>query len=150
MLREIKSHRERLEKKAIALKQSRGIYIRPIALIQVEATGNDQRGRGRVHSLDAKEHLIELGINFEEIAIKTSVQNDIEDVDLFSSDCPVRYIITKEALREGWDCSFAYILGIIPNVGSNAGVTQLVGRILRKANAKKTGIKKSTELRGNK
>lgn len=35
----------------------------------------------------------------------------------------------KEALREGWDCSFAYILGIIPNVGSNTGVTQLVGRI---------------------
>src|SRR3990167_3863903 len=141
MLREIKSHRERLEKKTIALKQSKGIYIRPIALIQVEATGNDQRGRGRVHSLDAKEHLIEIGINPDEIAIKTSVQNDIEDVDLFSGDCPVRYIITKEALREGWDCSFAYLLGIIPNVGSNTGVTQLVGRILRQPNAKKTGIK---------
>lgn len=141
MLSEIKSHRERLEKKARALKQSKGIYIRPIALIQVEATGNDQRGRGRVHSLDAKEHLIELGINPDEIAIKTSAQNDIEDVDLFSGDCPVRYIITKEALREGWDCSFAYLLGIIPNVGSNTGVTQLVGRILRQPNAKKTGIK---------
>lgn len=141
MLREIKSHRERLEKKARALKQGKGIYIRPIALIQVEATGNDQRGRGRVHSLDAKEQLIELGINPDEIAIKTSAQNDIEDVDLFSGDCPVRYIITKEALREGWDCSFAYLLGIIPNVGSNTGITQLVGRILRQPNAKKTGIK---------
>lgn len=141
MLNEVKTHRERLEKKASALKQGKGIYIRPIALIQVEATGNDQRGRGRVHSLDAKEHLTELGINPDEIAIKTSAQNDIEDVDLFSEDCPVRYIITKEALREGWDCSFAYILGIIPNVGSNTGVTQLVGRILRQPNAKKTGIK---------
>ena len=145
MLNEIKSHRERLEKKARNLKQDRGIYIRPIALIQVEATGHDQRGRGRVHSLDAKEHLIELGINPDEIAIKTSAQNDIEDVDLFSSDCPVRYIITKEALREGWDCSFAYLLGIIPNVGSNTGMTQLVGRILRQHNAKKTGIKEMDE-----
>lgn len=145
MLSEIKSHREKLEKKARALKQSRGIYIRPIALIQVEATGNDQRGKRRVHSLDAKEHLIEIGINPDEIAIKTSAQNDIEDVNLFSVDCPVRYIITKEALREGWDCSFAYILGVIPNVGSNTGITQLVGRILRQPNARKTGLKELDE-----
>lgn len=145
MIREIKAHRENLEKKANKLRQNKGIYIRPISLIQVEATGNDQRGRGRVHSLDAKEYLIELGINADEVAIKTSAQNDIEDVNLFSSDCPVRYIITKEALREGWDCSFAYILGIIPNVGSNTGITQLVGRILRQPNAKKTGIKELDE-----
>jgi len=145
MLREIKLRREKLEKKAKDLKQDKGIYIRPIALIQVEATGHDQRGKKRVHSLDVKEHLTELGINPDEIAIKTSAQNDIEDVDLFSGDCPVRYIITKEALREGWDCSFAYMLGIIPNVGSNTGVTQLVGRILRQPNAKKTDIRELDE-----
>lgn len=145
MVSEIKSHRELLEKKAKALKQSKGIYIRPIALIQVEATGNDQRGKGRVHSLDVKDHLIDLGINQDEIAVKTSAQNDIEDVDLFSSDCQVRYIITKEALREGWDCSFAYILGIIPNASSNTGITQLIGRILRQPNAKKTSTKELDE-----
>jgi len=97
--------------------------------LQVEATGKDQRGKGRVHSLDVKEYLESLQVNPDEIAIKTSSQNDIEDVNLFSQNCPVRYIITKEALREGWDFSFAYILGIIPNVNSNTGVTQLVGRI---------------------
>jgi len=146
MIRELKFHREKLEKKSKGLRQNTGIYIRPMALIQVEATGNDQRGKKRrVHSLDVKEHLIEVGINPDEIAIKTSAQNDIEDVDLFAGDCPVRYIITKEALREGWDCSFAYILGIIPNVGSNTGVTQLVGRILRQPNAKKTGIRELDE-----
>ncbi|MBI5739388.1 MAG: DEAD/DEAH box helicase family protein [Nitrospirae bacterium] len=154
MIREIKSHREMLEKKAKNLKQDNGIYIRPIALIQVEATGHDQRKGKRVHSLDAKEHLIELGINPDEIAIKTSAQNDIEDMDLFAGDCSVRYIITKEALRDGWDCSFAYILGIIPNVGSNTGVTQLVGRILRQPNAQKTGVRELDEsyifcVRGN-
>ncbi|HBR22210.1 MAG TPA: hypothetical protein DD713_06540 [Nitrospiraceae bacterium] len=145
MLREIKFRREKLEKKAKDLKQDKGIYIRPIALIQVEATGHDQRGKKRVHSLDVKEHLIEIGINPDDIAIKTAAQNDIEDVDLFASHCPVRYIITKEALREGWDCSFAYILGIIPNVGSNTGVTQLVGRILRQPNARKTDVKELDE-----
>jgi type III restriction enzyme len=140
MVREIKGHREKLEQKANTHQKKTGIYIRPIALIQVEQTGKDQRGKGRVHSLDIKEYLINLKVNLDEIAIKTSSQNDIEDVNLFSPDCPVRFIITKEALREGWDCSFAYILGVIPNVNSDTSITQLIGRILRQPNAKKTGV----------
>ncbi len=140
MLREIKAHRDILEKKANKYRQDSGLYIRPIALIQVESTGKDQRGKHGVHSLDAKEFLQELEINPDEIAIKTSSQNDIEDVNLFASDCNIRYIITKEALREGWDCSFAYILGIIPNVNSDTGIIQLVGRILRQPFARKTGV----------
>ncbi len=145
MVREIKKQREELEKKAISFHRKSGIYIRPISLIQVEATGKDQRGKGRVHSLDVKEYLTQIGLNADELAIKTSSQNDIEDVDLFGSECPVRYIITKEALREGWDCSFAYILGIIPNVESDTSVTQIIGRILRQHNATKTGIKELDE-----
>ncbi|MCX6143560.1 MAG: DEAD/DEAH box helicase family protein [Ignavibacteriales bacterium] len=140
MLQEIKDHRDRLEKKAKTLLKNRGLYIRPIALVQVEATGKDQRGKGRVHSLDAKEELIRQGISADEIAIKTSSQNDIEDVDLFSQHCTIRYIITKEALKEGWDCSYAYILGVIPNVSSNTSITQLIGRILRQPYAAKTKI----------
>jgi type III restriction enzyme len=141
MLKEIVAHRNTLEKKALTHKQNTGTYIRPIALIQVERTGKDQRGKGFVHSQDVKEYLQTLKINPEAIAIKSSIQNDIEDVDLFSPDCEIRYIITKEALREGWDCSFAYLLGIIPNVNSNTAVTQLVGRILRQPFAHKTGVK---------
>jgi type III restriction enzyme len=145
MLKEIKKYRELLEKKAIKLREDEGTYIRPIALLQVERTGKEQRTGEWVHSIDVKEELIELGINPDEIAIKTSSQNDIEDVDLFSRDVPIRYIITKDALREGWDCSFAYILGIIPNVNSNSGLTQLVGRILRQPNARKTKVKELDE-----
>ncbi len=140
MLREIKAHRDALEKRTIKYRQDSGLYIRPIALIQVESTGKDQRGKHGVHSLDVKEFLQELEINPDEIAIKTSAQNDIEDKNLFAPDCNIRYLITKEALREGWDCSFAYILGIIPNVNSDTGITQLVGRILRQPFARKTGI----------
>lgn len=145
MVREIKSRREKLEQKAKTHEKQTGIYIRPIVLLQVEATGKDQRGKGRVHSLDVKEYLVNLKVNPDEVALKTSSQNDIEDVNLFSPDCPVRYIITKEALREGWDCSFAYILGVIPNVKSNTGITQLIGRILRQPNAKKTGVQELDE-----
>jgi len=145
MLKEIVKHREKLEKKADLLKEEEGTYIRPIALIQVERTGKEQRTGEFVHSLDVKEELIEQGINADEIAIKTSSQNDIEDIDLFSRKVPIRYIITKDALREGWDCSYAYILGIIPNVNSNSGLTQLVGRILRQPYAKKTNVKELDE-----
>lgn len=146
MVKEIKEHREKIEDTAKQYQKDTGVYIRPTALLQVEATGKDQRGKhDRVHSLDVKEYLESLQVNPDEIAIKTSSQNDIEDVNLFSQDCPVRFIITKEALREGWDFSFAYILGIIPNVNSNTGVTQLVGRILRQPFARKSGVKELDE-----
>jgi type III restriction enzyme len=145
MLKEIQGFRDSLEKKALEHQRKSGLYIRPMALIQVEATGKDQRGKGRVHSHDVKEALIQLGVNPDEVAIKTSSQNDIEDVDLLSRDCPVRFLITKEALREGWDCPFAYILGIIPNVDSDTGLTQLVGRILRQPNARKTKVQELDE-----
>jgi len=145
MLREIKAHRDTLEKKANKYRQNTGLYIRPIALLQVERTGKEQRGKGFVHSHDVKDFLQEMEINPDEIAIKSSSQNDIEDVNLFSQDCNIRYIITKEALREGWDCSFAYMLGIIPNVNSDSGITQLVGRILRQPFARKTGVNELDE-----
>ncbi len=145
MLKEIKQQREMLEKKAELFREEEGTYIRPIALLQVERTGKDQRTGEFVHSLDVKEELMELGINADEIAIKTSSQNDIEDIDLFSRNVGIRYIITKDALREGWDCSFAYILGIIPNVNSNSSLTQLVGRILRQPYARKTKVKELDE-----
>jgi type III restriction enzyme len=145
MLVEITRQQKLLEKKAKKYQQTTGVYIRPIALIQAERTGKEQRGKGFVHSLDIKEHLQEIGINPDEVSIKSSFQNDIEDLDLLAQDCNVRYIITKDALREGWDCPFAYILGIVPNVNSNTGVTQLVGRILRQPFARKTGVKELDE-----
>ncbi|TAF08384.1 MAG: restriction endonuclease subunit R [Flavobacteriia bacterium] len=145
MLQNITNKRNILEQKAIEYKQETGQYIRPIALVQCERTGKDQRGNGFVHSEDVKEHLISEGINPSEIAIKSSDKNDIENIDLFSEDCQIRYIITQSALNEGWDCSFAYVLGIIPNVNSNTSVTQLIGRILRQPRAKKTGIKELDE-----
>lgn len=140
MIKEIKDSREGIEKIADEYDKNTGQYIRPIALIQVERTGKEQRGRGFVHSEDVKDYLVSIGVPNEEIAIKTSSINDIENVDLLSRDCVIRYIITKDALKEGWDCPFAYILGIIPNVNSNTSVTQLVGRVLRQPFGKKTGI----------
>ncbi len=36
--------------------------------------------------------------------------DDAEDIDLLAENCSVEWIITRAALRQGSDCSFAYIL----------------------------------------
>lgn len=145
MINDIINKREYLEDKATKLGKNEGVYIRPIALIQAERTGKEQRGKGFVHSEDVREYLIEKGVSAYEIAVKSSDMDEIKEEKLLSKSSEIRYIITKEALKEGWDCSFAYILGIIPNAKSETSMTQLVGRILRQPYAKKTGIKELDE-----
>ena len=136
-------HRQRLEEAAREHEARTGEYIRPICLIQVERTGKDQRRPGLVHAEDAREYLLRHpGIRAEHVAIKTSQRDELKEVDeaggLLSRDCPIRFIITKQALQEGWDCSFAYVLTILTNPSSTTALTQLVGRILRQPYAQKT------------
>ena len=118
-----------------------GIYIRPICLIQVERTGEKQRLPGLIHAEDVRDYLItRLNVLPEEIAVKSSERDEIENIDLLSPDCPIRFIITKHALQEGWDCAFAYILTTLVNSKAPASMTQLVGRILRQPYARKTNV----------
>ncbi|MDE0357211.1 MAG: DEAD/DEAH box helicase family protein [Gammaproteobacteria bacterium] len=138
-------HREALEAEARLHEAESGTYIRPICVIQVERTGRQQRKPGYVHTDDVREYLLQHpGIAPEHIAIKTSSKDELKEVDdvggLLSRDCPIRFIITKQALQEGWDCPFAYILTILTNPMSRTGITQLVGRILRQPYASKTGV----------
>lgn len=138
--------RDELEKRAVEYEQNTGENIRPINLIQVERTGKDQREGKFIHSEDVKEFLIkQCNIPEDHIAIKSSEKDDIEGINLFDKDCPIRYIITKQALQEGWDCSFAYILTILTNPSSQTGITQLIGRILRQPNARKTKVRELDE-----
>lgn len=143
MVREVVARRAALEATADRLRQQTGLYVRPAALLQVEATGREQRGRGRVHTDDVVEYLTrELGIPRDQIVVKTAAQNELaDDTDtLRAPTSPVRYFITRAALAEGWDYPFCYVLGIIPSVASNTALTQLVGRILRQPYARKFGV----------
>ena len=118
-------------------------YIRPIMLVQVERTGADQRDSGHVHADDAKEWLLTAGFDDAEIAIKTAERNDLrqpENLDLLSATNRIRAIITKQALQEGWDCPFAYVLCALAVRTNEQGMVQLVGRILRQPGALKTGV----------
>ncbi len=121
------SLRKRLEIKARKNEQETGKYIRPIVLLQAQPrTSDDSTTYEKI-----KATLIEIGVPEEEIAIKTSDRDDIKTENLLSKECKIRYIITVNALKEGWDCPFAYILATVANRNSTVDVEQILGRVLR-------------------
>lgn len=104
-----------------------GRYIRPIVLFQAQPkTDNDNKTFDKV-----KANLVKIGIPEEQIKIKTANIDELKNIDLMSESCPVRYIITINALKEGWDCPFAYILASLANKTSSVDVEQILGRVLR-------------------
>ncbi|MDD5028714.1 MAG: DEAD/DEAH box helicase family protein [Rhodoferax sp.] len=127
---------------AAALQAETNRTIRPILLVQVERTGKDQRESGFIHAEDAKAFLLQLGMTQAQIAIKTSDKDELkapENLDLLSPTCEIRAIITKQALQEGWDCPFAYVLCALAAGKEMRAMTQLMGRILRLPHVTKTG-----------
>ncbi len=101
-------------------------YIRPLVLFQAQDKGQD------VTVEVLKSHLIDNeNIIPERIAVATGEQRELDTIDLFDKACPVEFIITVEALKEGWDCSFAYVLCSVANVGSATDIEQFLGRVLR-------------------
>ncbi len=119
--------REKLEDAAKSEEENGGSYIRPIVLFQAEP----KNAEDAVTFHEIKDKLIKIGIPAEQIKIKTADNNELKDIDLLSKDCPVRFIITINALKEGWDCPFAYILASLANKASAVDVEQILGRILR-------------------
>ena len=101
--------------------QNGGKYIRPIALFQAQPKGKEDATT--FEKLRAE--LMNTGIPAEHIAIRTADVNELKNVDLLSPDCPVRYIITVNALKEGWDCPFAYILASLANKTSQVDGSDL-------------------------
>lgn len=136
-------HLNELQTAAENLREQTNRFIRPICLVQVERTGKEQREMGFIHAEDARDYLLMLGVRDQQIAIKTSEKNDLkepENQDLLSPENEVRFIITKQALQEGWDCPFAYVLCSLAPSSSRNAMTQLIGRILRQPDTRNTGV----------
>jgi type III restriction enzyme len=101
-------------------------YIRPIILFQAE-----EKGREVTKEILLK-HLVEQEkIPREKIAVVTGDQKELDGINLFARDCPIDFVITVEALKEGWDCSFAYVFCSVATVTSKKDVEQILGRVLR-------------------
>lgn len=128
-----------LGREADVLRAETDRYIRPILLVQVERTGKDQVDAGFIHAQHVREFLAQLGFTDQQIREKTSEKDELGDDDLLSPTSDVRVIITKQALQEGWDCPFAYVLCALAASKGKRALTQLVGRILRLPHVAKTG-----------
>jgi len=128
--------RRQLEEFAKKAEEKGGGYIRPIVLFQAEPKNKDDTTTFE----KIREILLELNIPKKHIAIKTANINELKNVDLMSPSCQVRYIITVNALKEGWDCPFAYVLATLANKSSVVDVTQILGRVLRMPYIRKHSI----------
>jgi type III restriction enzyme len=114
----------REELAGIAEKDSK--YIRPIVLFQA------QKKNEEVTVEVLKNYLVETsGIDENKIAVATGEQRELDGINLFDPKCPIEFVITVEALKEGWDCSFAYIFCSVAKIKSATAVEQLLGRVLR-------------------
>ena len=104
--------------RAVAIEEEKltGEYIRPIVLLQAQPKHKEPNVEVVRQSL-----IDDFKIPEAQIAVATGQTREIDDVDLFSRDCPIRFIITVAALKEGWDCSFAYVLCSVAEIGSGAG-----------------------------
>lgn len=113
-------------------------YLRPIVLFQAQQRNQEVT----VEAL--KRHLVDVErIQDEKIAVATGNQRQLDGIDLFDPDSPIEFVITVEALKEGWDCSFAYVFCSVSRVQSAVDVEQLLGRVLRMPYAKR---RKALEL----
>jgi type III restriction enzyme len=129
---------EELQALAERERQDSGRYVRPILLVRVERTGKDQTEVGKIHANDVRKYLHEtLRAKEGEVAEKSSAEDELTAHDLMDEMCPVRFIITKDALREGWDCPFAYVLAVLDETTAGTAVTQMIGRILRQPHAER-------------
>lgn len=116
--------RDRLE----GLAAQEADYIRPVLLFQAE----DVNGEANVDALLA--HLTSIDgekLDRKQIAIATGEQKELNGIALAEPTCPIRYVITVKALKEGWDCPFAYVLCSLQDMKSGKDVEQLLGRVLR-------------------
>lgn len=124
-----------LEEEAKKEEQKTQEYLRPIVLLQAQPHSQE---RQTLNVEAVKQSLVEdFKIPEEQIAVATGQTREIDEVDLFARTCPVRFIITVQALKEGWDCSFAYILCSVAEIGTTRAVEQIMGRVLRMPGAQR-------------
>jgi type III restriction enzyme len=135
------SMQRELERISQAERELSGEYVRPIALIQAQP---HRRDRQNVTVEVVRDHLRRgLRVPENQIAMATGDERDLAGIDVLDPGCEVRFVITVQALREGWDCPFAYILCSVAEMSSSTAVEQILGRVMRLPHA---SWKKKSEL----
>ena len=131
------AQRKALQVDAEKEREDTGEYIRPVMLIQAQPRRKNQE----TLTVEVVEKCLleEHNIPEEQIARATGEDRGLEGVDINDPECRIRYVITVQALREGWDCPFAYVLCSVAEMRSSTAVEQILGRVMRlpKAQRKK-------------
>lgn len=124
-----------LDREAAAEQAATGERVRPIMLIQCEpsASGKDTLTPDVVEAMLQEDH----NVPADQIAVEYTSRSDLDGVDLMAPGCPVRFVLTVQKLREGWDCPFAYVLTSLGSLTASTAVEQLVGRVLRMPHARR-------------
>ncbi|MEI9475796.1 MAG: DEAD/DEAH box helicase family protein [Deltaproteobacteria bacterium] len=127
--------RNGLEKSAQTNQVETGEYLRPIMLLQAQPRSKERE----TITVDEVERCLleEFRIPREQVVRATGEDRGLDGVDVLYKDCPIRYIITVQALKEGWDCPFAYVLCTVAEQSSKTAVEQILGRIMRLPKARK-------------
>lgn len=111
-------------------------YIRPIILFQAQSASSTDKSRLTWEVIE--NYLLEdKRIPKNQIAVHTGARKDLDGVDIKRCDCPIRYIITVQKLKEGWDCPFAYVLCSVAEQVSQTAIEQILGRVLRMPRAQR-------------
>lgn len=132
--------RSQLQAAADVERRHGALYLRPVVLIQAEPRRKDVETR----DVDAVKRALVDNHNIpeDEIVIATGETHGLEAVEkeyplgIADERCPVKYVITQQALAEGWDCPSAYVLASMAELRSSTAVEQLLGRILRQPQAR--------------
>lgn len=129
VLRLAKARLEELTEAAAAERLTGGAAVhRPVMLIQAQA----RRGPAPLTPDVVRTALIQdFQVPADQIKIATGSDWELDGVDLRSWTEPTRFIITVQALREGWDCPGAYVLATLAHQQSATAVEQILGRIMR-------------------
>ena len=116
----------RLQTDADAERVATGEALRPIMLLQAERQQKDNPDAMTVDRV--REALIEhFNIPAEQIARSASGVDELSEADARQ----LRFVITADKLREGWDWPAAYVLMSFRGSSTQMALEQILGRVLR-------------------
>lgn len=138
LISKIIEHQTALEKLHLATDSK----IVPKVLISSEFTGKNMADQ-EYSAQNIKRILIEKGVAADSISIKSSELDELGDRNLDGPGEKTRYILTKRALMEGWDCKSIFTIVMVNKIGAEVTNFQLIGRGLRQPNRQ---YKDSAEL----
>lgn len=131
-LREAIACLDRLQVAANAEKSATGEALRPIMLLQAERQQKDNPDAMTVEKV-RQALLDDFGIPAGQIARSATGVDELDGIN----PKELRFVITADKLREGWDWPEAYVLLSFRGSSTQTALEQILGRVLRMPNVRR-------------